>query len=136
MCKSGYYGKNGMVCTICPAGQTCPGGNAHTFCPANSWSDVRSRKVADCTCNAGYMGTDPTNCQMCPGGSYCPGDGVIFQCPANSYALAGATDYTWSVVQPLYMRHVSMYVSRVAMFESRLCGSWMRHLFLTLYVFI
>ena len=80
LCNSGFWGKNGSVCTACPqVHYKQPLGEAPLGlisdckpCPADSWSPFASPY---CKCNVGYGGPDQDDdrdrdCMLCAAGKY------------------------------------------------------------------
>lgn len=72
-CSEGFFGAAGEMCSICPQGALCPGGNADPYPRAGFWRSSRSVFLAcspahacpggaDSPCAAGYTGS---TCSMC-----------------------------------------------------------------------
>ena len=74
-CQPGYYSLHGdSPCTICPMNHYCEGGQAKSFCPPGTQSE---------------LGSVLSQCTTCAPGVVCFG-GTVGTCPAFSNSTAGA----------------------------------------------
>ena len=110
-CRQGFYFKDGMCVSVCPAGRKLdPSGycvlewcNANFQCPANSKRGLNKEcydTVTDCECNTGYTMING-QCITCPFGKkpdasgFCVMDWCYdnYICPANSYRTSNRDCY-------------------------------------------
>ena len=118
VCNSGYTGPGGGPCVACIAGTykdvngstaclECSEGKYSTSlaavseascddCPDQTYSNVGSSLVINCTCNYGYTGSDGSACGACPVGKYKDviGSQECIGCPAS--AIESALQPSWS----------------------------------------
>lgn len=79
ICKVGYFGVNGGLCTACPL---------------YSSSLLGSKSIIDCTCNAGYLKNNEDLCTTCAA-DYFGGKGEPCNtCPEHSNSIVGSSIHT------------------------------------------
>lgn len=97
-CVPGFHGDAGVVggvCSVCPPGSWCGGGDsvATTCVNGSTTAGNGSVGIEDCVCVAGMYGNAGVvggMCSECPAGSWCSGGSSVVACPGNTTTLAGA----------------------------------------------